>query len=191
MENGVVNMARALEPRGIQMHIACLERRGAFAERLPLPARVEVMGKTRGFSGKAVGRLAREISRVEPALVHTHNLGPLIYSSLATAFGLRCAMVHGEHSQLTPEERQPRRLRQRRWLYHACRAIHTVSRGIRDELLALGFPPDRLTVVANGVDTERFAPGDQATARETLGLPAHARSSELWGDSVLSSGMTS
>ena len=30
MENGVVNMARALEPRGFEIHIACLERRGAL-----------------------------------------------------------------------------------------------------------------------------------------------------------------
>ncbi len=174
MENGVVNMTRALEPRGIEMHIACLERRGAFAERLPVPERVEVMGKQNGFSGKAVGRLAREISRVEPAIVHTHNLGPLIYSSLATVFGLRCPLVHGEHSQLTPEERQPRRLRQRRWLYRACRKVHTVSQGIQDELLALGFSPNRITLVTNGVDTGRFCPGDRSAARMALGVPRDA-----------------
>ena len=43
MENGVVNMARALEPRGFEVHVACLERRGAFAERLPHPERVTVL----------------------------------------------------------------------------------------------------------------------------------------------------
>src|ERR1700733_14976359 len=130
MENGVVNMAGALERRGFEMHIACLEREGAFAGRLPAPDRVQVMGKTQGFSRRAAVRLASEISRIRPAVVHSHNLGPLIYGSLATAFGLRCPLIHGEHSQLTPDERLPRRLRQRRWLYRGCRLIHAVSRGI-------------------------------------------------------------
>jgi glycosyltransferase involved in cell wall biosynthesis len=129
------------------------------------------MGKTGGFSAKATGRLAKEISRIRPAVVHTHNLGPLIYASLATAFGRRCALLHGEHSQLTPDEKRPRRLRQRRWLYHACRQVHTVSTGIYDELLALGFPANRLTVVANGVDAQRFHPGERHAAREALSLP--------------------
>src|SRR5438067_2014461 len=50
MENGVVNVARALDPREWEIHVACLERRGAFAERLPEPANVVVLGKTGGFS---------------------------------------------------------------------------------------------------------------------------------------------
>ncbi len=174
MENGVVNMARALEPRGIEMHVACLEREGAFAERMPAPGRVQVMGKSGGFSRKAAFRLARVISEKRPHIVHSHNLGPLIYSGLATAFGLRSALVHGEHSQLTKEELHPRRLRQRRWLYRACRVVHSVSQGIHDELLGLGFPPERLKMLANGVDTGRFQSGDRDSARAALGLPRDA-----------------
>ena len=40
MENGVVNMAQVLESRDLEMHLACLERRGAFTDRLPHPERV-------------------------------------------------------------------------------------------------------------------------------------------------------
>lgn len=174
MENGVANLARALAPRGIETHVACLERRGPFAERLPAPELVAVMGKSGGFSPHAALRLSRHIARIRPIVVHTHNLGPLIYTSLATLGGLRCPIIHGEHSQLTAEEREPRRLRQRRVLYRACRAVHTVSQGIRAELLALGFPSARLTLITNGVDTARFAPGDRAAARRALGLPAEA-----------------
>ena len=174
MENGVVNMARALEPRGFEIHVACLERRGAFAERLPHPERVTVLGKADGFSPRAALRLAREISRLRPAVVHSHNLGALIYASLATAGGHRAALLHGEHSQLTADELTPRRLRQRRWLYRACRAVHTVAHPMRDELLALGFSAEKISVIPNGVDTAHFAPGDRATARAGLALPADA-----------------
>ena len=174
MENGVVNMARALEPRGFEVQVACLERRGAFAERLPHPERVSVLGKADGFSPRAALRLAREISRLRPAVVHSHNLGALIYASLATAGGHRAALLQGEHSQLTADELTPRRLRQRRWLYLACRAVHTVAHPMRDELLALGFSAEKISVIPNGVDTAHFAPGDRTPARRALALPADA-----------------
>ena len=174
MENGVVNMTRALEPRGHEIHVACLERRGQFAERLPSPARVFVLGKSAGFSPGAAARLARLITRVQPHIVHSHNLGALIYSGIATFGGMRCPLLQGEHAHLTADERSPRRLRQRRWLYRACAAVHTVSPPMRDELLALGFPPAKITVIPNGVDTAHFSPGDRGAARRIFDLPSDA-----------------
>jgi glycosyltransferase involved in cell wall biosynthesis len=174
MENGIVNLTRALEPRGFEAHVACLERRGAFADRLPSPSRVTILGKRDGFSPAATWRLARHITSLRPDIVHSHNLGALIYSSLATLGGRRCALLQGEHSQLTPAERQPRRLRQRRWLYRGCRAIHTVSQAMRQELVDCGFPAAQITAIANGVDTGRFVPGDRTAARQALGIPSDA-----------------
>jgi glycosyltransferase involved in cell wall biosynthesis len=174
MENGIVNMARALEPQGFEMHVACLVKRGAFAHRLPHPERVTVLGKKAGFSPRVIVRLSREISRLRPTVLHTHNLGPLIYTSLASIGGRRGALLHGEHSQLTPDELTARRLRQRQMLYRACRAVHTVAEPMRAELLALGFPAEKIEVIANGVDTVRFAPGDRLAARQAFGLPVEA-----------------
>jgi glycosyltransferase involved in cell wall biosynthesis len=174
MENGIVNMARALEPQGFEMHVACLVKRGVFAERLPHPERVTVLGKAGGFSLRAVRQLSREISRLRPDVLHSHNLGPLIYTALASLGGWRSRLVQGEHSQLTPEELSPRRLRQRRLLYRACRTVHTVAEPMRAELLTLGFPAKKIQVIPNGVDTTRFAPGGRSSARAILGLPGKA-----------------
>lgn len=174
MENGVVNIARALGPRGFETHVACLERRGAFAERLPTPAHVVELGKGRGFSPGAVWRLARHLAQVRPDIVHSHNLGALIYSGLATINGTRCVLIQGEHSHLTAEERSPRRLRQRRWLYRGCRAIHTVSVKMREELVACGLPSEKISAIPNGVDTAHFAPGERNAARRKLSLPEDA-----------------
>ncbi len=51
-----------------------------------------------------------------------------------------------------------------------------VSRALADRFaLVTGMPRERIEEVRNGVDLERFAPGDAATARAELGLPANAR----------------
>jgi glycosyltransferase involved in cell wall biosynthesis len=174
MENGIVNLARGLESRGFEMHVACLERRGAFADRLPSSSHVTVLGKQEGFSPVAAWELAACLTRMRPHVVHSHNLGALIYSGLASCGGRRCALIQGEHSQLTAEEKYPRRLRQRRWFYRGCRAIHTVSDAVRVELIATGFPADKICALANGVDTRRYSPGDRAAARQALSIPADA-----------------
>ncbi len=174
MENGVVNLARGLEARGFESHVACLERRGAFSGRLPTSSKTLLLGKHGGFSPGAVWRLARTISQLQPDVVHSHNIGPLIYAGLARIIGRRWPWVHGEHSQLTDEELQPRRLRQRRRLYRGCHTIHTVSLAMREELVTLGFPAEKIVAIANGVDTERFALGDRVAARTAFSVPGNA-----------------
>ena len=171
MENGVCNLAQALLSREVETSVACLERSGPFAERLPDPAAVAVLGKTSGFSIKAVFALWKEIRRRQPHVIHTHNLGPLIYGALATWWGRSVPLLQGEHSQLAPWEMTPKRLKQRRRLYKACRAIHTVSQPQREELIRLGFPGRRIEAIPNGVDTARFRPADRGAARHLLGLP--------------------
>lgn len=174
MENGVVNMARALDPGAFEVHVACLERRGAFAERLPHPENVSVLGKSGGFSWQAVQALSREIARVRPHVLHSHNLGPLIYASLASWFGLACPILQGEHAELTAAEQVPRRLLQRHLFYRCCRKIHTVSHGMTRQLISFGFPRAKIETIVNGVDTDRFLPGDRTMARQKIGLPAEA-----------------
>jgi glycosyltransferase involved in cell wall biosynthesis len=171
MENGVVNVARALPADRFEIHVACLERSGAFAQRLQQPENVHVIGKAPGFSLRTVLALARVIRRVQPHVIHSHNLGPLIYGALASGFGKWKPLLQGEHSLLPPHERTARRLRQRHWLYRCCRAVHTVSTGVRDDLLQLGFPETKIVTLRNGVDCARFAPGEKSAARKKINLP--------------------
>jgi len=174
MENGVVNVARGLDSGQFEVYVACLERSGLFAERLPLPDNVTVLGKQNGFSPSAVFQLCREIFRIKPALIHSHNLGPLIYSCLATGLGLARPILHGEHASLTLEECSPRRLQQRRWLYHCCPSVHTVAAGLTRHLVELGFPAGKIPTIVTGVDTRRFVPGDRSAARRQISIPENA-----------------
>jgi len=173
MENGVVNVSRALEQRGFEFHACCLSRAGKFAERFPNPGRVHVLGKTEGFSLRTIRALAACIRGVAPDVIHTHNFGPLIYTALA-APGRKNRILHGEHAELTPAELAPRRKLLRKFLYHRVARVHAVSPSLRDKLISQGFPAKKIRLVVNGVDCAQFVPGPRGEARAATGLPPEA-----------------
>jgi len=170
MENGLVNIARRLDPEEFEIHVCCLERGGAFVERLIEPGNLSILNKDPGFSPRIVYQLARVISRVKPHVVHSHNLGPLIYSSLATAMGLSHPLLHGEHG-IPVAQRKKKFMRQRRFFYRCCKRVQAVSRGLRQDLIDFGMPAEKIIVVLNGIETERFAPLPSQIARERIRLP--------------------
>jgi glycosyltransferase involved in cell wall biosynthesis/peptidoglycan/xylan/chitin deacetylase (PgdA/CDA1 family) len=71
--------------------------------------------------------------------------------------------------------------RQRRWrqrildTLQEADAVFTVSQSLKETVTALGVPPERAHVWAQGVDVSRFAPGDRGEARRRLGLPPGER----------------
>ncbi len=52
-----------------------------------------------------------------------------------------------------------------------------VAEALREVVLSLGVPSERVSTLRNGVDVERFAPGERGAARAALGLP---RDGEWW-----------
>jgi glycosyltransferase involved in cell wall biosynthesis len=168
MENGVCNLANGLRSRGFESIAGCLERRGTFCKRFG-ESYVYLLGKRNGFSVRAVWNLFHLVRRVRPSILHTHNLGPLIYASISTFGGRYCKIVHGEHAQLAPWELTERRLRQRKRLYKGCSAIHTVSQTQVAELSAISGAP--IISIPNGVDTDRFSVRPKEVAKRLAHLP--------------------
>jgi teichuronic acid biosynthesis glycosyltransferase TuaC len=75
----------------------------------------------------------------------------------------------GTDVNLIPRYRIPRRLI--RGAIAGAAALITVSGALREAVLELGAPPDKLTVLRNGVDTRLFAPPSERDAvRADLGL---------------------
>lgn len=176
LENGVVNLSNGLDPDRFETVVYCLEQRGEFASRLRRDVRVCSLEKSGGFSFSTIFRLVRRIRRDRPDVLHTHNLGPLIYGVVASALsGTRVPVLHGEHGVFREEDRSSRRLVLRRLLYRYCRQVHTVSESLREYLVEIGLPSRNLVAVLNGVDCERFhPPGNKGEAKASLGLPREA-----------------
>lgn len=89
----------------------------------------------------------------------------------ARLLGVPCVVkLHGSDINVIAKLPGPRRLVG--WALRQAARVVAVSRPLADEALALGVPRDRIAIVMNGVDGERFAPRDRAAARAELGLPA-------------------
>ncbi len=52
--------------------------------------------------------------------------------------------------------------------------VFAVADALKQVMMSIGVPGDKITVVGNGVDTARFVPVDRDEARAALGLPANA-----------------
>jgi glycosyltransferase involved in cell wall biosynthesis len=159
LENGVVNLANGLDPSRFHTTIVCLERVGDFAARLRNDVKLICLDKPPGFRFSAARKLADTIRSERSDIIHTHNLGPLIYGSLARMLvGRGVAVLQGEHGQLRPAEMTAKRKWLRRMGYRICRGVHAVSASLREDLINHGFDGEKIKVVLNGVDCERFTP---------------------------------
>jgi glycosyltransferase involved in cell wall biosynthesis len=118
---------------------------------------------------KAVVELWRLFRRLEPDIVHTHNPKPGLYGRVAArAAGVPGVVntVHGLYA--SPEDRWRRRA-----------AVYTLERAASlcsgaelvqnsedlDVLARLGVPREKLVLLGNGVDLQRFRPETDEEAR--------------------------
>jgi teichuronic acid biosynthesis glycosyltransferase TuaC len=89
---------------------------------------------------------------------------------LGRRFGLPVVMTaRGSDITLIPEFTVPRRLIQS--AIRDASALITVSASLKQDLVKLGAPPDKVTILRNGVETDLFRPpADRTAARAALGL---------------------
>jgi glycosyltransferase involved in cell wall biosynthesis len=76
--------------------------------------------------------------------------------------------ARGSDISLIPRHTIPRKLIQ--WAATNADGIITVCNALKAELVELGVPADKITSLRNGVDLERFQPGERAAQRASLGL---------------------
>lgn len=122
--------------------------------------------------------LTRVAARLQPDLFDVHYAypdgvaGERLRDGLARTLGRPLPMVltcRGTDLNLLPSI--PTVRRQIAATLGRCDHVVTVAEALRQVALELGAAPERVTTLRNGVDIERFSPGDRAAARRQLGLP--------------------
>ena len=172
LQNALVNLIERLDPDKFE-HIVCAVRHlGPMADRLPRNrVRTIILGKKETGIPIQVGGLARLISEFQPDILHSRNFGA-IDAVLAGRIGGRCAVIHSEHGMEMNSDAWRRRVF-RRIAFELADRVFAVSYHLRAALVErTGLRLERIGVIHNGVDTERFCSNPQArtTLRQKLGI---------------------
>jgi len=119
-------------------------------------------------------RLMKIFRRYRPHIVHTHNWGALEAVPAARLAGVR-TIIHSEHGyEVETLGGAPMRQRLfRKWAYSMTDAMFAVSRDLREHHARLAWiGAERIRVIYNGVDTNRFCPAleRRAQVRRELGI---------------------
>lgn len=120
-----------------------------------------------------VGDLAGWLVRNDIDLLHTHSYKPNLYGRLAGALchrrGLK--MIAHYHNQYDNKWAADGNLVFDQRLAECSDGLVACSQSVAEHIAAsVGVARERVTVVLNGVEAERFAGGDRQTGRALLGL---------------------
>lgn len=127
------------------------------------------LDKKPGLDPRLPGRIWRLFRRLRPSCVHTHHIGPLLYAGTAARLAGVRHRIHTEHDAW--HLREPDRVRMARLALAIARPVLVADAPHVAEAVAKELGVDIPTVIMNGIDTVRFAPGDGVAARAQFGLP--------------------
>ncbi|MEZ8097011.1 glycosyltransferase [Photobacterium swingsii] len=172
IEHLVLNLLRFSSP-GYKQYVVALEGNKAEAitawpELLPFKDQLFFLNKPKGKSFTTVIKLRHLIRTLDVNVVHSHHIGPLLYSRLATVT-TPVRHIQTEHDSWHLHNAKQRRLT--KWLLSSNK-VQLVADAPRVALQLermLGRPADH--VILNGIDTDHFSPGHQLFSRQHLCLP--------------------
>jgi sugar transferase (PEP-CTERM/EpsH1 system associated) len=175
LQTGLENLLGGLDRSRFE-HVICALRPPIdhpMCQGLSHLARIMCATATESGSRFQVGAIARTIREVKPDIVHSRNWGCI--EAVLAARWAGCAVIHGEHGIDT--DLVDRELRRRSWFrrlaFETSDRVLAVSRQLQQLHAArTGFPAEKITVVHNGVNDQRFRPDPllRARVRRELGF---------------------
>ena len=178
LERIILGLTRSARERGNRVHIYCLEHRGSLAEVAEAHgATVLTVGKRPGLRPAVASRLVRQFRTDCPDVVHTHQIGALLYAGPAAFRSGVPAVVHTEHGNHFPPQLQGWSRVKARGLWSAAAfwadQFVCVSSDIAKAAIAQGGVPGRKVIVLpNGTETDpEVSAAEVDGLRRQLGLP--------------------
>jgi glycosyltransferase involved in cell wall biosynthesis len=155
---------------GRQLPLAVVPNDGWLASRLRSLGIEPVLLDSRGaFNLPYLFGLLRLARRHQARLIHSHLLGTCVYSAIVGQL-LRIPVIAVFHGATDLQGSGRLASIKRHLLERQNVRLVAVSQGVRADLERWGLPPDRIRVIYNGVDCERFCPGNASDLRGELGL---------------------
>ncbi|KEQ18877.1 glycosyltransferase [Endozoicomonas numazuensis] len=183
----VAQIVQHLAPGGIETMVLDLQRRAPNPERVHIISlegdlhaarnhwprlenvpRLHFMDKQPGIQFSDIKKLADLLKSLDVNVVHTHHVGPMLYGGIAAKLA-SCRHVHTEHDAWHLANLKRRLLVGS--FFHLFQPAVVADAELVAASIRQYIPLFKPSVVMNGIDTERFQPGDQKHARNQLSLP--------------------
>lgn len=177
LERVVLALVRASRGLGQEVSVICLERRGLLAPETEVAgARIYCVEKRPGLRFGTIGRLRALFEKIAPDVVHTHQIGTLLYAGPAARRAKVSVTIHTEHgNHLKRLTSWIKRCKARFLFRHASKRADRfccVSEDIAKDLIDAGVDASKVLVVANGIDTDvSVNVTEVAELRERFRLP--------------------
>ena len=163
-ENRTMQECLQLRVRGVELMLVCPPQSGLSKRAREQDFAVAEVAMPRSLDPLAVFRIAAEMRRFRPDVVNSHSGRDTILAGLAARLVRpRPLVVRTRHLILPITSRATYS-----WLPDH---VVTVSVAVRENLIASGVAPQRITAITTGVDCQRFDPAIVAPVlRRELGL---------------------
>jgi sugar transferase (PEP-CTERM/EpsH1 system associated) len=157
LEKVVYDLVRVADRTRLTARVICLGEIGALAgdfAKLEIP--VEALNLADRRPWITVPRLVRRLRHLRPDVLHTHNPMPHLVGAVAARLSGVPVVVHTKHGRNYPGVR--RKVFLNRALSWLTDRIVPVSHNAAEVALNTErIPPEKVEVIWNGIDTERFA----------------------------------
>ena len=168
MEVGITKLVNSLDESRIASSICSCRPGDSLKQRLRADIPLYEFNRREGNDPRLVAQLVRLFRAKRPDVIHTHRWATLLEGLIAARLAGVPHVVHGEHGTL--ETRRHNAFVQRTVWNRVDRVLSVSSRLAERMSRDIGFPLDRIQVIRNGVDLERFKPEQRREAREAFGF---------------------
>ena len=165
-ERTLVSLLNRFDPNLLKHDVVTLRKAGSFSRFLPDSTACEVfdVGRRSRLAGLRLARVARARGS---AVIHARNTGCWFDAIVASILVPRVTLIlgyHGLESNVSFSRRQ--RLFSRLGLAAGARFASVSEAGRKQLIREARVPQERIDVMPNGVDINRFKPGDSSVRRE-------------------------
>jgi len=168
-EQQLAELAYHLDRNRFNINVLCLTRGGPSQEILDkagIPVRV--FGKRSKLAIVTLFRLVGELQRSRPSILHTWLFTSNLYGRIACVIARVPHVIISERSTDLWKSHWHRSVD--RMLTRVTDLVVANSAAVKASLITNGICGNRVRVIPNGVDTDRFHPRDKREARLALGL---------------------
>ena len=158
-EIGILKLLNHMDSSLFENHLLVFGKKDIFGEKDFDHLNIRYLNKKDGNDISLLYKLTHLFRQLKPDIVHTHSWGTLVEGILGAKISRVPIIFHGEHGTL-PESVIHRCVQ--RFFWKNSDLVLSVSENLKEKLSrVLGFPPERIQVILNGVESDKFYPSDE------------------------------